>query len=179
LSHIHLHLSNNILQEVLREKTTAALWLKLESICMSKDLTSRMHMKMKLYTHKLQEGGFVSTHLSVFRGIVADLQSMEVKYEDEDLGLILLWSPHSSFANFRDTILYSRDTLTVNEVYEALQAKEKMKQMVSSEGSASNGEALSVRGRTKNKSNDGYRGKNSNGYRGRSKSRGKGEKFCR
>jgi hypothetical protein len=30
LSHIHLHLSNNILQEVLQEKTVAALWLKLE-----------------------------------------------------------------------------------------------------------------------------------------------------
>jgi hypothetical protein len=50
--------------------------------------------------------------------------------------------------------------------------------MVSSEGSASNGEALSIRGRTQNKSNDGYRGKSSNGYRGRSKSRDKGEK-CR
>jgi hypothetical protein len=80
---------------------------------------------------------------------------MEVKYEDEDLGLILLCSLPSSYAKFRDTILYSRDTLTVNEVYEALQAKEKMKQMVSSEGSASNGEALSVRGRIQNKSNDG------------------------
>jgi hypothetical protein len=67
LSHIHFHLSNNILQEVLQEKSAAALWLKLESICMSKDLTSRMHMKMKLYTHKLQEGGSVSTHLSVFK----------------------------------------------------------------------------------------------------------------
>jgi hypothetical protein len=67
LSHIHLHLSNNILQEVLQEKTAAALWLKLESICMSKDLTSKMHMKMKLYMHKLQEGGSVSTHLSSLR----------------------------------------------------------------------------------------------------------------
>jgi hypothetical protein len=110
LSHIHLHLSNNILQEVLQEKTATALWLKLESICMSKDLTSRMHMNMKLYTHKLQEGGYVSTHLSAFKEIVADLQSMEVKYEDEDLGLILLCSLPSSFANLRDTILYSRDT---------------------------------------------------------------------
>jgi hypothetical protein len=64
----------------------------------------------------------------------------------------------------------------VNEVYEALQAKEKMKQMVSSEGSAS--EALSLRGRTQHKSNDGYRGKSSNGYRGRSKSRGKGENYA-
>jgi ribosomal protein S25 len=30
LSHIHLHLSKNILQEVLKEKAVAALWLKLE-----------------------------------------------------------------------------------------------------------------------------------------------------
>jgi hypothetical protein len=73
LSHVHLHLSNNILQEVLAEKTTAALWLKLESICMSKDLTSKMHMKMKLFTHKLQEGGSVLSHISSFKEIVADL----------------------------------------------------------------------------------------------------------
>jgi hypothetical protein len=37
LSLIQLHLSNNILQEVLQEKSASALWLKLESICMSKD----------------------------------------------------------------------------------------------------------------------------------------------
>jgi hypothetical protein len=92
---------------------------------MSKDFTSKMHLKMKLYMHKLQEGGSVSNHLSVFREIVADLQSMEVTYDDEDLGLILLCSQPGSFANFRDTILYSRDTLTMNDVYEALQARKR------------------------------------------------------
>jgi hypothetical protein len=75
LSHIHFYLSNNILQEVLAEKTVAALWLKLESIYMSKDLSSKMHMKMKLFTHKLQEGGSVLSHISSFKKIVADLQS--------------------------------------------------------------------------------------------------------
>ena len=104
---------------------------------------------------------------------------MEVTYDDEDLGLILLCSLPGSYANFRDTILYSHDTLTMNDVYEALQAKEKMKQMVSSEGSTSNGEALSVHGRTHKKSNNGYRGKSSNGYHGRSKSRDKDDKFCK
>ena len=86
LSQIHLHLSNNILQEVLQEKTAAALWLKLESICLSKDLTSKMHLKMKLFLHKLQDGGSVQNHLTVFKEIVSDLQAMEVKYEDEDSG---------------------------------------------------------------------------------------------
>ncbi|KAK1661169.1 hypothetical protein QYE76_049328 [Lolium multiflorum] len=76
---IQLHLSNNILQEVLSEKSSAALWLKLESICMSKDLTSKMHVKMKLFSHKLQEGASVMNHLSIFREIVADLLSMELR----------------------------------------------------------------------------------------------------
>ncbi|CAD6265646.1 unnamed protein product [Miscanthus lutarioriparius] len=59
------------------EKTVAELWLKLESICMFKDLTSKMHVKMKLFMHKLQEGGSVMNHLSIFKEIVADLVSME------------------------------------------------------------------------------------------------------
>jgi hypothetical protein len=73
LSHIHLHLSNNILQEVLAEMTVVVLWLKLVSICMSKDLTSKMHMKMKLFMHKLQEAGSVLSHVSSFKEIVADI----------------------------------------------------------------------------------------------------------
>ncbi|KAL5676413.1 hypothetical protein ACJX0J_012544, partial [Zea mays] len=44
-------------------------------------------------------------------------------HEDEDLGLILLCSIPTSFANFRDTILYNRDKLTLHEI-------EKMKQML-------------------------------------------------
>ncbi|CAD6202432.1 unnamed protein product [Miscanthus lutarioriparius] len=180
LTQIQLHLSNNILQDCLQENTAAALWRKLESLCMSKDLTSKMHLKMKLYTHKLQEGGSVINHLSVFKEIVSNLQSMEVDYDDEDLALILLCSLPSSFSNFRDTLLYNHDTLTLDEVSEALHAKEKMKLMVSSEGSASKGEALSVRGRTDNKSNNGNRGKSSHHYKGRSKSRNKqGDKFCK
>ena len=72
VSLIQLHLSNDILQEVLQEKTAAKLWAKLETICMSKDLTSKMHVKMKLFTHKLQEGGSVMNHISIFKEIVSD-----------------------------------------------------------------------------------------------------------
>src|SRR5438128_901247 len=133
----------------------------------------------KLFSHKLQEGGSLLNHLSTFKEIVSDLNAMEVKFDDEDLALMLLCSLPPLYSNFRDTILYSYDTLTLSEVYEALHAKEKMKLMVSSESSNMHGEALQVRGRSeKKKSNNGPRGKSSNGYRGRSKSRGK-DKFCR
>jgi hypothetical protein len=45
---------------------------------------------------------------------------MEVKYEYEDVSLLLLVSLPTSFTNFLDTILLSRDELTLAEVYEAL-----------------------------------------------------------
>jgi hypothetical protein len=67
---------------------------------MQKDLTNKMHIKMKLFTHNLQEGGFVVTHILVFKEIMADLTSMEVKFDDEDLALLLLCSLPASYRNF-------------------------------------------------------------------------------
>ena len=55
---------------------------------------------------------------------------MEVKYDEEDLGLILLCSLPSSYVTFSDIIFYSHDTLTLDKVYDALYSKEKMKQLV-------------------------------------------------
>ena len=55
---------------------------------MSKDLASKMHLKMKLYTHKLQEGGSVLNHLTVFKEIVSHLEAMEVDYDDEDFPIL-------------------------------------------------------------------------------------------
>ena len=49
---------------------------------------------------------------------------MEVKYDEEDLGLILLCSLPLFYSNFRDAILYSRETLTLDEVYDALFSNE-------------------------------------------------------
>ena len=45
----------------------------------------------------------------MFKKIVVDLHTLEVKYEDEDLGLILLCTLPSSYATFRDTNLYTCD----------------------------------------------------------------------
>jgi hypothetical protein len=168
LSQIHLHLSNEILQDVVKEKTAAALWLKLEQICMTKSLTSKLHLKQRLYSHRLTEGMSLEDYLTKFKELVSDLESLEVKYDDEDLGLILLCSLPSSYDTFRDTIMYSRDTLSLSEVYEALYSKARMKLLVT--GSESQGEGLFVRGRTQEK-NFGIEN------RGRSKSKYK-NKFC-
>ena len=95
---------------------------------------------------------------------------MEVKYDEEDLGLILLCSLPTSFATFRDTILYSRDSLTLDEVYDALFSKEKMDKLVV--GSETKAEGLVARGRPQERNSGGD-------GRGRSKSRNNKDKTCR
>ena len=45
-------------------------------------------------------------HLRTFKEIVADLETLEVKYEEEeDLGLMLLCSLPNLYTTFRNTIL--------------------------------------------------------------------------
>ena len=72
----------------------------------------QLHLK-QLYSHRLAKDMVVINHISTLKEIVVDLENMELKYNEEDLGLILLCSFPSSYSNFRDTILYSHDTLTL------------------------------------------------------------------
>ena len=91
-----------------------------------------------------------------------------MRYNEQDLGLIQLCSLPSSYMTFRDTILYSRDTLTLDEVSDALYFKEKMKQLVV--GFEAQGEGLVVRGKTHERNFGGD-------ARGRLKSKNR-EKVC-
>lgn len=87
---------------------------------MAKSLTSKLALKQKLYSHPMVEGGLLEDHIVVFKEIVVDLETLEVKYDEENLALVLLCSLPGSYASFRDTILYCRDTLTIDDVYDAL-----------------------------------------------------------
>lgn len=55
---------------------------------MTKTLTIKLHLKRRLYSHRMAEGTSLEDHLTVFKQIVSDLESMEVKYDEENLGLI-------------------------------------------------------------------------------------------
>ncbi|KAG8498902.1 hypothetical protein CXB51_005261 [Gossypium anomalum] len=171
LTQLHLHLSNEILQDVMKEKTAAALWKRLEQICMSKTLTSKLHMKQRLYAHRLEEGASVHEHLTVFKEILSNLEAMEVQYDKEDLGLILLCSLPPSYSTFRDTILYSRESLTVDEVYDSLTSYDKMKHLVVKPDSQ--GEGLIVRERQDRNTDDDRGRTQERNHRGKSKGRSK------
>ena len=73
------------------------------------------------------ESTSLEDHLTMFKEIVSDLKSIELKLEDKDLALILLCSLPPSYRNFIETLLYSREKISLEEVYEALYSKEQVK----------------------------------------------------
>lgn len=73
------------------------------------------------------------------------METLEVKYDEEDLALMLLYSLPPLFMTLRNTIIYSQDTLILNEVFDILLFKEKMMHLAS--GSESQVEGLVVRRR--------------------------------
>jgi hypothetical protein len=79
----------------------------------------------------LLEGGSILNYASTFQETISDLQLAEVKYEEDDLGLLLLYSLHAILCKFpRYHILLSCEELTLAHVYEALHLRENMKNMV-------------------------------------------------
>jgi hypothetical protein len=143
LSTIRLCLTDEVLFNIVGEDTTPSLWSKLESLYMTKSLTSRIYLKRQLYSLRMKEGTKIVDHLNTFNTLIVQLTSMEVKFKDEDLLCLL----PESWDNIVTSISFSStDVLDYNYVVGDLLAKE-MRRKSSKETSTS--EAMLVKGRTK------------------------------
>ncbi|GJR06983.1 retrovirus-related pol polyprotein from transposon TNT 1-94 [Tanacetum coccineum] len=162
-SAVILYLGNKVLREVTGEMTTAGVWSKLETLYMTKSLANKLYLKKKLYTFYMPAGRKISNHIDEFNKIILDLANIEVKFEDEDLALLLLTSLPASYEHFVDTLLYGWEALTLEDVMATLNSKE-IKERSKVKGD--DGEGLYVRGRTDRRDSRLSRGKS------RSKSRG-------
>ena len=56
--------------------------------------------------------------------LILDLENIDVTIEDEDQALLLLCALPKTFAHFKETLLYGRDSLTLVEVQSTLNSKE-------------------------------------------------------
>ncbi|KAL6140995.1 hypothetical protein ACLB2K_059287 [Fragaria x ananassa] len=62
-STILLCLADDIITEVAEEVTAAGLWLKLESLYMTKSLTNKLLLKRRLFSLRMEEGTTLRDHL--------------------------------------------------------------------------------------------------------------------
>lgn len=123
-STIILHLSNEVLREVSKEKTASGLWEKLEELFLKKSLAKRLYMKRNLYMFSMKDGTTLKDHVDEFNKLILDLENVNIVLEDEDRALILLSSLPDSYEHFVDTLFYGRQTLTLNDVKNTLESKD-------------------------------------------------------
>ena len=90
LSIIRLCLANDVLFNIVGEKSASSLWSNLESLYMTKYLTNIIYLKRQLYGMRMKEGTKIANHLNVFNVLTFLLSSMDVKIDDEDKSVNLL-----------------------------------------------------------------------------------------
>ncbi|WJZ81423.1 hypothetical protein VitviT2T_001266 [Vitis vinifera] len=123
-SAIILSLGDIVLRDVAKAKSAAELWLKLESLYMTKSLANRLPKKIKLYTFKITSGMAIEEHLDHFNKIILDLENIDITISNEDKAILLLTSLNASYTNMKEAIMYGRDSMTFDEVQSILHARE-------------------------------------------------------
>src|SRR3954462_13945383 len=71
-----------------------------------------------------ERGYPVKQHLNVFNSIIMDLGNIDIKVESEDQALNVLSSLPASYECFVDTLLYRKDTISLDVVSSTLKSKE-------------------------------------------------------
>ena len=67
---IMLCLVDDVIIVVSEEDKTAGLWLKLESLYMTKSLTNKLFLKQRLFTMRMQKGTQIREHLDQLNSIM-------------------------------------------------------------------------------------------------------------
>lgn len=149
LSGIRLCSANDVLFNIVSEKTATGLWTKLEKLYMMKSLTNMILLKRQLHSLRMKEGTSIIDHLNTFNTLLVQLYSIEVKFDSEDKVVNLLCSLPESWDHFFTSIsLSSSETLEFDDVFGAMLSEETRKR---SNLETSTSEAMMVRGRSKEK----------------------------
>ncbi|MFQ6636892.1 hypothetical protein Gotur_013139 [Gossypium turneri] len=121
-----LYLADTVLQEVLMEKTSSALWKRLETLYTTKSLSNCLVLKQHLFTFRMNEGELLKDHINQFITLLNDLKNVEVHIDDKDQATLLLCSLPPLYKSFRETLIYGRDKLSFEDVKGHLLSRDKL-----------------------------------------------------
>ena len=175
-SAIVMNLSDNVLRQVIGEKTASGLWKKLEQLYMTKTTATKIFLKGKFYGFKMNATMTLEQNFDEMNKIILSLSNMGEEIKEEDQVVILLNSLPDQFKELRTVIMYSRESLTLEDVMSALRSRdaeitwEKAARMQSQKQD----ESLIVRGRSPKR----HTSRGPSRFHSRSKSRPKETRKC-
>jgi hypothetical protein len=134
------------------ETSAHKLWKALEDKFLKKSGQNKLLMKKRLFRFDYQPGTTMNEHITLFNQLVADLLNLDVKFEDEDLALMLLSSLPDEFEHLETTLLHGKEDVSLDAVCSALYSHELRKQDKKKNKVGTADEALVARGRQQNQS---------------------------
>ena len=126
-STIVLCLADDVITEVADQDTAGALWLKLESLYMTKSLMNKLMLKRRLFALRMQEGTPLRDHLDQLNTILLELRNIDEEVDDEDAALILLVSLPPSYENFVQSFIVGKDSVSLEEVRSSLHSRQQLR----------------------------------------------------
>ena len=92
LGMIWLTLSNNMVFNIIKEKTTLDLLKVLSNMYKKPSAMNKVYLLRRLFNLQMSEGGSVAGHINEFNMITSQLSSVDINFEDEINALILMSS---------------------------------------------------------------------------------------
>ncbi|PON84365.1 hypothetical protein TorRG33x02_198250, partial [Trema orientale] len=128
------------------------MWSKLEGLYMTKALSNRIYLKQKFYVYKMDDTETTNESIDEFTKLVSDLESLNIKLDEEDQAIFFSNYLPKQYDQLRDTLKFGKEILTLEEVTIAAYSKE-LDLKANGKYSKTNGEGLTVRGRTDKRDN--------------------------
>jgi hypothetical protein len=77
----------------------------------NQEFANKLRLKERLYTICMAEGTTIQSHINEFNSVCVDLESLDVKIDNEDKAILLVVSlPPPSFNHFKEIMLYGNHT---------------------------------------------------------------------
>jgi hypothetical protein len=98
---------DNVLNHIIDETRAHTLWQKLEELYARKEGAKKMFLIKKLMRLRYKEDTPISHHVNEFQGIINQLSSMGITFEDKVRALLLLGSLPDTWETFKVTMCNS------------------------------------------------------------------------
>src|ERR1044072_7065645 len=139
VSNIRMYVSTGVRNHLTGLKTPKDIWAKLETLYQAKTLTSKIYAQQAFYGLRMQGGGDLVHHLTVFNNALAELTRLGIKVDDEVKAVVLLCSLPPSYAHLVTTLTYGKDTVKLDDISSTLLAHEQRSRCVEEGGSSGDG----------------------------------------
>ena len=118
-SAIVLNLTDKVLREVSKETTAYGVWVKLESLYITKSLANQLYMKQRLFSYKILEDQSFAEQIDDFSKNLDDLENVDGPMKNEDKAILLLNALPKAYQHLKDAMLFGRNAesgITYEEV---------------------------------------------------------------